>query len=253
MVKELLGMKLNSQCHFSNFWKAKQYAGLSEKGFNPPTALPGGALKVLAVLSMVVDHCAYLSSLSGTLVYWAMRCFGRLPSGFSPFWWLRVRPRDGGAILPHCFGFAVVSEVPWQLLGGGGAQRDVHAILRRGGDGCFRMDEGGVWPSPQSLLAALSAEVSGTRTTGWRGIVVILMFHLFGNKDTTKTQGCCELVFTFPLMAHYGIIGTLLACSVLSLYDGTGGLKSNFAKYAFYVFYPIHMLLILVIISYSIV
>ena len=59
-----------------------------------------------------------------------------------------------------------------------------------------------------------------------------------------------QLLFTFPLMMHYGIIGALLVCAVIFLYDGTRGfLHGNVAKYGFYVFYPVHLFLILTKIS----
>ena len=220
--------------------------------------LSGSALKVLAVLSMVVDHCAYYFLESGTLVYWAMRCFGRV--AFPVFALLvaegYTHTRDRVRYFLTLLGFAVVSEVPWQLLGGADGTHNVMFTLSLGvaAMAAFEwMRERRALAIASVLLAALSAEVSGL-DYGWRGIVVILMFHLFGNKRYNQNTRLLQLVFTFPLMAHYGIIGTLLACSVISLYDGTRGfVKGNFAKYAFYVFYPIHMLLILVIISYSIV
>ena len=40
--------------------------------------LSGSALKVIAVLSMVVDHSAYYLLEDGTLLYETMRCIGRI-------------------------------------------------------------------------------------------------------------------------------------------------------------------------------
>ncbi len=44
---------------------------------NTSIRLSGSALKVIAVLSMVADHCAYYLMEHGTLFYEVMRCFGR--------------------------------------------------------------------------------------------------------------------------------------------------------------------------------
>ncbi len=41
-------------------------------------SLSGSALKVIAILSMVADHCAYYLMEHGTLLYEVMRCFGRI-------------------------------------------------------------------------------------------------------------------------------------------------------------------------------
>lgn len=40
--------------------------------------LSGSALKVIAIISMVVDHCAYYLMENNTLLYEVMRCFGRI-------------------------------------------------------------------------------------------------------------------------------------------------------------------------------
>lgn len=41
-------------------------------------SLSGSALKVIALVSMVTDHCAYYLMEHGTLLYEVMRCFGRI-------------------------------------------------------------------------------------------------------------------------------------------------------------------------------
>ena len=40
--------------------------------------LSGSALKVIAIISMVIDHCAYYLMEHDTLLYEVMRCFGRI-------------------------------------------------------------------------------------------------------------------------------------------------------------------------------
>lgn len=47
------------------------------KAINLPH-LSGSALKVIAIISMVVDHCAYYLMEHDTLLYEGMRCFGRI-------------------------------------------------------------------------------------------------------------------------------------------------------------------------------
>jgi len=49
-------------------------------------------------------------------------------------------------------------------------------------------------------------------------------------------------------MIHYGIIGALLACGVIACYDGTRGfIHGKVAKYGFYAFYPVHLILLVLI------
>ena len=54
-----------------------------------------------------------------------------------------------------------------------------------------------------------------------------------------------QVLFTFPLMLHYGIAGAVLASIVIFLYDGTrGNIKGAAAKYSFYAIYPLHLSII---------
>ena len=47
-------------------------------------------------------------------------------------------------------------------------------------------------------------------------------------------------------MMHYGIVGALLTCGMIACYDGTRGfIHGKVAKYGFYAFYPVHLLLYL--------
>ena len=46
----------------------------------------------------------------------------------------------------------------------------------------------------------------------------------------------------------YGIVGALLACLVIACYDGTRGfIHGKVAKYGFYAFYPVHLILLVLI------
>ena len=54
------------------------------------------------------------------------------------------------------------------------------------------------------------------------------------------SQAILQIIFTFPLMAHYGVAGALLASRIIFLYDGTRGfIRSKAAKYSFYAIYPV--------------
>ena len=55
---------------------ASIYSGY-KKAINLPD-LSGNALKVIAIISMVVDHFAYYLMEEGTMLYEVMRCFGRI-------------------------------------------------------------------------------------------------------------------------------------------------------------------------------
>ena len=81
----------------------------------------------------------------------------------------------------------------------------------------------------------------------WRGMLMMAIFFILKSKGVSHSpfSRVLQLVFSFPLMMHYGIVGAMLACTVLFMYDGSRGFIQGFvAKYGFYAIYPVHLLLI---------
>ncbi len=53
-------------------------------------------------------------------------------------------------------------------------------------------------------------------------------------------------------MAHYGIIGTILATIIISFYNQSRGwIEKNKWKYMFYIFYPLHLIILSYLLSLS--
>lgn len=219
-----------------------------------PPVLSGSVLKVIAVLSMVADHSAYYFLEETTVAYGVMRCFGRI--AFPVFALLVAEgyayTRNRMRYFLSLLAFAAISEVPWYLLNGADGTHNVMFTLALGvvAMAVFdRLKEHKAVAFTSILLAAITSAMLGL-DYGWRGILMIFLFHLFGNLHCSQridrqSQRLLQLAFTFPFMAHYGITGALLACSVIFLYDGTRGfIKGNLAKYGYYAFYPLHLIVI---------
>lgn len=220
----------------------------------PLPLLSGSALKIIAVVSMVVDHCAYYLMDGNTMAYEVMRCFGRI--AFPVFAFLVAEgfahTRNRMRYFLSLLLFAAVSEVPWYLLNGADGTHNVMFTLALGVSALAafeRLREHRVLCCCSRLLMAWLAAWSGTDYE-WRGVLMIMVFYLLGMvKNTSVTsRRMLQLLFAFPLMMHYGITGALLACAVIFLYDGTRGfIHGNVAKYGFYALYPIHLFTILII------
>lgn len=215
--------------------------------------LSGSALKIIAVVSMVVDHCAYYLMDGNTMAYEVMRCFGRI--AFPVFAFLVAEgfahTRNRMRYFLSLLLFAAVSEVPWYLLNGADGTHNVMFTLALGVSALAafeRLREHRILCCLFILLTAWLATWLGTDYE-WRGVLLIVVSYLFGIIRSMNTpiilSRMMQLLFAFPLMMHYGIIGALLACAVVFLYDGTRGfIHGNVAKYCFYAFYPAHLFLL---------
>ena len=211
--------------------------------------LNGSALKVIAVISMVADHCACYLMEEDTLIYEAMRCFGRIAFPVFAFLvaegFLHTRNRMSYFLL--LLGFAVASEVPWYLLNGADGTHNVMFTLALGVVALAvfeKLREHRMIYCCAILLIMWLATWLGVDYE-WRGVLMIVVFYLLGDSGKYHSPSCRmhQLICAFPIMMHYGVVGALLACSVIFLYDGTRGfIQGNLAKYGFYAFYPLHLL-----------
>lgn len=221
--------------------------------------MSGSALKVLAVLSMIVDHCAYFLGNHDTVVYEVMRSFGRI--AFPVFAFLIVEgfshTHNRMRYFLTLLGFAIVSEVPWYLLNGNDGTHNVMFTLAIGvvAISAFdRLREHPILSICSIILFSFLAWQFGS-DYDWRGILMIVIFYMLQrrtielwierNQINFPRQAILLIVFTFPLMIHYGTVGAIMASCVIFLYDGTRGfISGKVVKYTFYAIYPAHLLLI---------
>ena len=225
---------------------ASIYSGY-KKAINLPD-LSGNALKVIAIISMVVDHFAYYLMEEGTMLYEVMRCFGRI--AFPVFAFLIAEgfryTRNRMRFFLQLLIFAIISEIPWYLLNGADGTHNVMFTLALGVVALAtfeKLKKDGTLCCCVILLIAFIAIWSGVDYE-WRGILVIVIFYLFGTsgKISFPFSRMMQLLCAFPLMMYYGIVGALLACMVLFMYDGARGfIQGKVAKYGFYSFYPVHL------------
>jgi len=208
-------------------------------------------MKLIALFSMLTDHSAYYLMEHGTLLYEAMRCFGRI--AFPVFAFLIAEgfrhTRNRMKYFLKLLSFAVISEVPWYLLNGADGTHNVMFTLTLGVLALAAIEvlqKDGILCGVVILSIACFAFWSGVDYE-WRGILMMLLFYLLGNTSNPSFPSGrkAQLFCAFPLMMHYGIVGALLACLVIACYDGTRGfIQGKKAKYGFYAFYPLHLLVL---------
>lgn len=234
---------------------------LATKSFSVPLSLrlSGSALKIIAVLSMTADHCAYFLIEHETLLYEAMRCFGRIAFPVFAFLIAEGFAHTGNRLryFLTLLGFAIISEIPWYLLNGCDGTHNVMFTLALGVAALAvfdRLCEHGPLCILTIVWLCIFVWWSGV-DYDWRGITMIVIFYMLRrqtiepcisrNGISFPSQTILQILFAFPIMMHYGIAGAILASAVIFLYDGTRGkIQGAVAKYAFYAIYPVHLLFI---------
>ncbi len=234
-------------------------------GMTVPISLPlsmrlsGSALKILAVISMMADHCAYFLLEHDNALYEPLRCFGRI--AFPVFAFLVAEgfanSRNRMRYFLMLVGFGLVSELPWYLLNGADGSHNVMFTLALGVVALAMFDRLCEHGPIAFLSVVLTATAAWWLETDydWRGVVMIVLFYILRFRTIRPwlerqhicfpSQALLQIIFTIPLMAHYGLTGAILAGAVIFLYDGTRGfIRGKTAKYAFYAVYPVHLLLI---------
>lgn len=220
--------------------------------------LSGSALKLLAVVSMLIDHLAafywynnpafheawfHIGHKAITL-YFILRLIGRI--AFPLFAFLivegfvhtRSRKRYGLNLAI----FALVSEIPWNLVHTGTLLypgQNVFFTLLLGFLGLCAIEKysGNKPYLLGSLLGLLVVSVFLRADYGCSGYgFILLLYVLRENKILQAIIGSCVL-------GSRWIAG--LAFIPINMYNGRRGfVQGPIAKYAFYLFYPLHLLVI---------
>ena len=100
----------------------------------PAFGLSGSTLKVIAMISMVIDHIALYLMEHGTVLYETMRCIGRI--AFPVFAFLIaegfIHTKSRYRYFFTLLDFAVISEIPWYMLNGADGTHNVMFTLALG-------------------------------------------------------------------------------------------------------------------------
>ena len=153
--------------------------------------LSGSALKVIAVVSMTIDHIAYY----------------------------------------------ILDQQMGQGVGNEGSHNVVFTLLL-GLVVVFLIDHihDALWLMlmETALFSAIATMLNTDYT--WHGICLMVVFYLF-----RKHRGL-TLLFGFPLLVEYGILGSAIGLAIPLMYSGRRGfVKGQWMKYLFYIYYPLHL------------
>ena len=209
--------------------------------------ISGFTLKWIAIITMIIDHV-------GAALYpqhLILRIIGRI--AFPIFCFLLVE----GAIHTHnirryegrLLGFALISELPFDLVFYGKGTIEHQNVFFTLLIGLLMLDimerkKNTIYPFLALLGAIFLAEILSV-DYGAGGILFILCFYLLYERRVLKQAvfiGMNVLYFGVGVQAYAG-----LAAIPMLLYNGKRGRRM---KYLFYVIYPLHLLILYLIIKF---
>lgn len=214
-----------------------------------PLRLSGSALKVIALVSMTMDHIAYYLMEHGSLMYDLMRTMGRMAFPIFAFLLVEgyVHTRSTGKYALNLLAFALISEAPWWLLNHDNTHNVFFTLLL----GLVAIDLITRIGNKPLLWCVIMASICANATWlhvdyEYSGILLICAFHFFLPDKVTK----CLLATLF--MYQYGVVGLWLGLAVILCYNGERGfIKGQYAKYLCYAYYPLHYIALLLYAIFS--
>jgi lysylphosphatidylglycerol synthetase-like protein (DUF2156 family) len=214
-------------------------------------------LKLIAIITMLIDHIGAILVPSNTMQYLIMRCIGRL--AFPIFVFLLVEgfyhTRDMKKYLLRLGAFALISEIPFDFAFYGKVlefkHQNIFFTLLLGLLCMYLMREMekkynrqiivmNILNALLTLVFSITAFILKT-DYGFAGILLIVAFYLFRG---SKLMLGFSLLFVSGYLLKYINIYATLAIIPISFYNGQ---KGKSIKYAFYIFYPAHLLILAVI------
>ena len=228
--------------------------------------ISGYWLKMIAVLSMLIDHTSavILESIPGMeVIAFSMRLIGRL--AFPIYCFLLVegffytRSRKKYAL--RLFGFALLSEIPFDLAFNSkvwdASYNNVFFTLLLGllviwGVDTVRKNVGPeTWGTAAAVLRPLF--IAGIVLAGGAAAILlrtdysavgVLAIFLMYMAHPSNVRSMCSGVLILGALGGLIELVALVDVVLISFYNGTRGKQ---IKYFFYLFYPVHLLLLCLI------
>ncbi len=216
-------------------------------------------LKLIAACAMLIDHTAHM--FFPTDIY--LRCIGRL--AFPIFAFMVAigysKTRNIKKYIIRMFIFALIAQIPYVYMLGDFKNIPFNVIftLLFGLISIFIIDKGKpLFAITVPIALALLAEFGGFDHSAFGVFMVIALYYTKDSKILRNlTTSILILLFTATYLFTMGlnsfvwiiILFYLFAIPVINLYNEKKGISNSFTRWFFYVFYPGHIL-ILVLLKY---
>jgi len=230
-------------------------------------------LKLIACITMLIDHIGYE-------VVYALYCSAQMPGTVQMLYRLYYLCRIVGRIALPIYAFllvegvqktrdpiryglrlligAVLAEIPFDLMVSGrlfGPNQSVMMTLFLGYIAVLAMERcrNLAWKPVVMIPFAVLAELLNT-DYGWSGVVLVAIFDLsryMAGKNLIRVGAMVILfhmmngkVFYFGNLSLPMQVFGVLSMVFIAAYDGRKVTRSKAVQWAFYLFYPVHMLIL---------
>lgn len=206
-------------------------------------------IKIVAVLSMLCDHiaCVFLENPQYAVLYQIMRAIGRI--SFILFCFVLVQgflsTRDLKKYILRLFGFAILSEIPFDLAFYGTVcyvwQQNVLFTFLIGIFvlmGIRKYETSIMMECIFTILGCVAAWLLQSDYT-YMGILIIVMFYLFRLEKKVQIMVIMLLIMIEGGMEVFALLGLPLCYFYLPQKK-----EKPLPKYFFYTFYPVHLLIL---------
>lgn len=214
-------------------------------------------LKMIAACAMLIDHTAHV--FFPAAIY--MRCIGRL--AFPIFAFMVAMgyfyTKDIKKYMLRMFIFAIIAQIPYVYMVGSFDPIPFNVIftLLFGLVSIYAIETGKpIIGITVTLMLAILAE-SGGFDHGAFGVFMVLAFYYTRNSRSLRNISAVTLIllFTLSYIAQLGILSFtwiiilfyLIPIPLIDLYNGKKGISNPFTKWFFYIFYPLHITVLVII------
>lgn len=227
--------------------KPYSLSNIKKVGFN------ANVIKIVAITTMFIDHFSRVITEDGTAGRWSLHLIGRLAAPLIAYLVAEGHhyTSDKQAYASRMFMFALISHIPYVMyfdLGFFQATSVFWSLLM----GLIALTAAKherlsiVW---KAVIIVLSLVLAVPANWHYIGVLWVLNFGLLRDKLNWKIIGfvlITSLLYILPGLQEYGFFvsyrfGSLLAVPFFYLYNRNPGKRTWFTKWAFYWFYPIHL------------
>lgn len=214
--------------------------------------LNSNAIKVIAIIAMVVDHASIWLVPEGTTLNIVLRTFGRLAAPIICYFIAEgyFYTSNVKKYIKRLFIYAVISHFPFVWYMGLSWWQGTSVIwsLLMGLVALTISQKTNITIWKKLLMIVFCCLLAWTADWNYIAVLWILFFGIFRGKFKLQMLSFAIIGTIFYIipgnMDSVIRFGILLVIPLLALFNGKRGKKSNLIKWGFYVFYPLHLIIL---------